>query len=174
MTFQTSAKTIVTSAVLRQSTSARSVMLRLEDTTPVPDHCHKCGAPYPWTQLKSATEVVDTVHAGRLGLELPSILEKLGLSDRWRIATSALAAFEVMVNRKLEQMKLSTDGDYDKRISRLADALKKQGIPFDAIMISSFRTARVKVLHVGKDPTEDELADIIKYLKKAVHTLFPD
>jgi len=78
-----------------------------------------------------------------------------------------------MVNRKLEQMKLPTDGDYDKRISRLAEALKKHGVPFDAIMISSFRTARVKVLHGGEDPTATELGDIIKYLKKATDTLFP-
>ena len=70
---------------------------------PVPDHCHNCGAPYTWTELKSVTEVMDTVHSGRLGLELPPILEKLGLSDRWRIASSALAAFEIMVNRKLEE-----------------------------------------------------------------------
>ncbi|HVH16465.1 MAG TPA: hypothetical protein VNA15_12220, partial [Candidatus Angelobacter sp.] len=64
--------------------------------------------------------------------------------------------------------------DYDVRISRLADALKKQNVPFDAIMISSFRTARVKVLHGGKEPTENELKDIIKYLKTATHSLFPD
>jgi hypothetical protein len=116
---------------------------------------------------------MDTVHAGRLGFELPPILEKLGLSDMWRIASSALAAFEVMVNKKLEQLNLPTSGEYDERITRLADALKKQGLPFDAIMISSFRTARVKVLHGGKDPTETELGDIIKYLKKATNTLFP-
>jgi hypothetical protein len=116
---------------------------------------------------------MDTLHAESLAVELPPILEKLGLSDRWRIASSALAAFEIMVSRKLEQMNLPTKGEYDERITRLAEALRKQGIPFDAIMISSFRTARVKVLHFGKDPTEDELRDIIKYLKKAVLTLFP-
>ena len=139
-----------------------------------PDHCHKCGAPYPWTQVKAVSQVMDTLHAERLAVELPPILEKLGLSDRWRIASSALAAFEVMVNRKLEKLNLPTAGDYDVRISRLADALKKQNVPFDAIMISSFRTARVKVLHGGKEPTENELKDIIKYLKTATHSLFPD
>ena len=139
----------------------------------VPRHCHSCGSSYPWALLEDANVALDTVQAVRLGNELPPIFVKLGLSERWRVASSALAAFEVMVNRKLEQMKLSTDGDYDKRISRLADALKKQGIPFDAIMISSFRTARVKVLHGGKDPTETELGDIIKYLKTATNTLFP-
>jgi len=144
-------------------------------SVPVPDHCHNCGAPYPWTETKIDKLVSDILVSTTQGksLDLTPTFEKLGLSKSWEVASSALAAFEVMVNRKLEQMKLSTDGDYDKRISRLADALKNKGIPFDAIMISSFRTARVKVLHGGKDPTETELGDIIKYLKTATNTLFP-
>jgi len=141
--------------------------------TPVPDHCHSCGAPYPWTELKSVTGVMDTVHAERLGFELPTILEKLGLADGWRIASSALAAFEIMVNRKLERMRLPTNGTYDEKVSRLAKALKSQSIPFDELMISSLRTARAKVLHDGKEPTENELRDIVKYLKTATYTLFP-
>ncbi len=78
-----------------------------------------------------------------------------------------------MVNRKLEKMRLPTKGTYDEKVSRLAKALKDQGVPFDELMISSLRTARAKVLHDGKDPTETELGDIIKYLKKATNTLFP-
>jgi len=140
----------------------------------VPDHCHKCGSPYPWTKLKSVTGVMDTVHAERLGSQLPPIYEKLGLSDRWRIASPAVAAFEIMVNRKLESMRLATTGTYDDRVSRLAKALKNQSIPFDELMISSFKTARAKVLHDGKEPTENELRDIIKYLKTATHALFRD
>ncbi len=140
----------------------------------VPDHCHNCGAPYPWAELKAVSGVVDTIHAERLGFELPPILEKLGLSDAWRIASSALAAFEIMINRKLERMRLPTNGTYDDKVSRLAKALKIQSIPFDELMISSLRTARAKVLHDGKEPTENELRDIIKYLKTATNTLFPD
>jgi hypothetical protein len=142
--------------------------------TPVPEHCDKCGSPYPWTELKAASEVATIIHAERLALELPPILEKLGLSDSWRVASSALASFEVMVTRKLERMKLSTKGVYDERVSRLATDLKKQGVPFDELMISSLKTARNKVLHEGKEPTENELRDIIKYLKTTTYALFPD
>ena len=89
-------------------------------------------------------DIRETIHSERLAVELPPILEKIGLSNNWRVASSALAAFEVMVNRKLESLGLPITGEYDTRISRLEDSLKKQKVPFDAIMISSFRTARVK------------------------------
>ncbi len=139
---------------------------------PVPDHCHKCGSPYPWTEIKKVEDITTLIHSERLALELPPILERLGLSDGWRIASSALAAFEVMVNRKLEQLKMSTTGTYDEKVGRLAAALKKQKVPFDELMISSLRTARAKVLHDGKEPTESELKDIVRYLKTATFTLF--
>jgi len=119
------------------------------------------------------SEVIDTIHAERLGFELPPILEKLGLSDGWRIASSALAAFEIMVNSKLERAHLQKNGTYDDKVSRLAKALKSQSIPFDELKISSLRTARAKVPYDGKERTENELRDIIKYLKTATNTLFP-
>jgi hypothetical protein len=140
---------------------------------PVPDHCHNCGSPYPWTEIKKAGDITELIHSERLALELPPILERIGLSDGWRVASSALAAFEVLVDKKLESLKLGTRGSYDERVSRLAVALKKQGIPFDELMIASFRTARAKVLHEGKEPTENELKDIVKYLKTATFSLFP-
>jgi len=139
----------------------------------IPDHCHKCGSTYPWTELKASVADV-TIHTEGLVEELPTILMKLGLSEKWQAASSALAAFEVMVDRKLEKMNLPTTGSYDERISRLATVVKKQAVPFNELMISSFRTARAKVLHQGKEPTENELADIVKYLKAATYSLFPD
>ncbi len=138
-----------------------------------PDHCHSCGSRYPWAELKAAEAIASTIHAEREALELPAILEKLDLSDNWRVASSALALFEVLVNRKLENLKLQTNGTYDEKVSRLAVQLKKEHIPFDELMISSLRTARAKVLHQGKEPTENELTDIMKYLKTATYTLFP-
>ncbi len=124
--------------------------------------------------MKASSANLTTMQTERLVEELPTILMKLGLSERWQAASSALAAFEAMVDRKLEKMKLPTIGSYDERISRLAAVVKKQGVPFDELMISSFRTARAKVLHQGKEPTENELADIVKYLKAATYSLFPD
>jgi hypothetical protein len=139
----------------------------------VPDHCHKCGAPYPWTEAEALEEQTSIEDFEKVTGELPAIFDTLSLSNNWRVASSALAAFEILIKQKLEDLGLSTSGTYEERVTRLAPALKKKGIPFDELMVSSLKTARNKVLHEGKEPTETELRDIMKYLKTTTLSLFP-
>lgn len=105
--------------------------------------------------------------------DLSSVLVKLGLSPSWTLAASSLSLFELVVNKKLETLKLDTSGEFNEKVGRLAAAIRKQGGEFPELMVSGMRTVRNKVLKAGSEPTPDELEDILKYLRLAAETLYP-
>ncbi len=97
--------------------------------------------------------------------EITPVLEKLGLTPNWLLAATSLSLFELAVNRALTQMKIDLSGDYNERVEKLAHSLRQKGFPFPETMVSALRGARNMVLKEGKDPTQYELSDIIKYLR---------
>jgi hypothetical protein len=96
--------------------------------------------------------------------QLHSILDEWGLSTNWAIGASALALIEVMVNKKLEELKLRKDGDFRTRYNRLLSKAKEKGIQLPDLLADPFYQARNKLLHGGKEPTAEELKLILEYL----------
>jgi len=135
--------------------------------TPVPEFCNACGKPYPWTKRKSESQPAKNTITET---DLSPILSRLGLSPRWTLAASSLSLFELLVNKKLEELKLETSGEFHVKMTRLREAMKSDK-EFPGLMVSALRDVRNKVLKAGKEPTSDELSDILKYLGKVSNSL---
>jgi hypothetical protein len=97
-------------------------------------------------------------------LPLIPILDEWGLSTNWAIGASALALIEVIVNKKLEELKLEKDGNFETRFNRLLPKAKEKGIQLPDLLADPFYKARSKLLHGGKEPTPEELTLILGYL----------
>jgi hypothetical protein len=97
-------------------------------------------------------------------LPLIPILDEWGLSTNWAIGASALALIEVIVNKKLEGLKLEKDGNFETRFNRLLPKAKEKGIQLPDLLADPFYKARSKLLHGGKEPTPEELRLILEYL----------
>lgn len=97
--------------------------------------------------------------------KLSPILKEYGLTANWAITTTALCLIEIMVNRKLIQLKDNTSGEFRKRVSRLRKLIreiKKEDIP--ELLISALYEVRNKVIHEGKKPTPEETRKIFEIL----------
>mgnify|MGYP000471631562 CR=1 FL=1 len=90
------------------------------------------------------------------------ILAEVGLTENWAVAACALTLMEVLLNRKLEEMGLSTNGNFNKRLRRLSSRTKEVNLP--ELLTSAFYDVRSKVIHGGKEPTPEELELIIHHL----------
>jgi hypothetical protein len=97
-------------------------------------------------------------------LPLIPILDEWGLSINWAIGASALALIEVMVNKKLEELKLGTDGEFRTRYARLLSKAKEKGVQLPNLLADPFYQARNRLLHGGKEPTSEEIKLILDYL----------
>jgi len=97
-------------------------------------------------------------------LPLMPILDEWGLSTNWAIGASALALIEVIVNKKLEGLKLKKEGNFRTRFNRLLPKAKEKGIQLPDLLADPFYEARSKLLHGGKEPTPGELRLILEYL----------
>jgi len=93
------------------------------------------------------------------------ILTDLKLSPNWALAASALCLIEVLVNRKLEDLGAETKGDFDERIRRLSSIIKAQkAVKIPDLLPSAFYKVRNKVVHEGKEPSPEELEQILQFL----------
>ncbi|MCS7366252.1 MAG: hypothetical protein NDF52_00020 [archaeon YNP-WB-062] len=92
------------------------------------------------------------------------ILDEWSLSTNWAVGASALALIEVIVNKKLEELKLGIEGDFRTRFNRLLSKAKEKGIQLPDLLADPFYQARNKLLHGGKEPTPEELKLIFDYL----------
>jgi hypothetical protein len=97
-------------------------------------------------------------------LPLMPILDEWGLSTNWAIGASALALIEVIVNKKLEELKLKRNNNFRTRFNRLLLKAKEKGIQLPDLLADPFYQARNKLLHGGKEPTPEELKLILEYL----------
>ncbi len=59
---------------------------------------------------------------------LMPILNEWKLSVNWAVGASALALIEVMVNKKLEGLRLSREGNFEKGVKRLSENAKQKGV----------------------------------------------
>ena len=96
--------------------------------------------------------------------KLSPILGRLGLSSKWAIAASTLCLLEVLVNRILENQKMSTDGRFEDRVSRLSSKARERGIEIPDLLAPAFYRVRHKIIHGGKEPTSEELNTIFQFL----------
>jgi len=97
--------------------------------------------------------------------KLIPILSALGLSSRWAVASSALCLLEVVVNHKLVELGMSAEGSFEDRVKRLNLKAKERGIDIPNLLAPAFYTVRNKVTHGGKEPSQDELDTIIRFLE---------
>jgi hypothetical protein len=92
------------------------------------------------------------------------ILHEWGISVNWAVGAVALALIEVMVNKKLEELNMSTSGDFRTRYNRLISIARTKGIQLPDLLADPFYQARNKLLNGGKEPTPEELKLIFDYL----------
>lgn len=104
-------------------------------------------------------------------LPLLPILHEWGISINWAVGAAALALIEVIVNKKLEELKMSTSGDFRARYNSLVSVARTKGIQLPDLLTDVFYQARNKVLHGGKEPTPEELNLILKYLSTLSESL---
>lgn len=115
---------------------------------------------------------------GMSGSELISELVGMGpagLGENWAAAVCYLSSMEVVVNRKFTEMDLKIDPkekkSFRKRFAKLFDALKKQGFEvseLDMLLKDAFWELRARVVHSGYSPTNEELEQIIKWVKRVL------
>lgn len=91
-------------------------------------------------------------------------LSKLGLSPNWVTAASALCLLEVMVNKKLEEFGGDISGKFEQRVNRLRNLMQERGTRIPELLPTALYDIRSKVIHAGKEPTPDELEQILKFL----------
>lgn len=96
--------------------------------------------------------------------KLSPILVALGLSNNWAVAASALCLIEVLVNRKLMELGLSSKGKFEDRVKRLSSKAKEKSVDLPDLLAPAFYNVRSKVIHGGKEPTPDELNTILQFL----------
>lgn len=102
--------------------------------------------------------------AGNPLTPLMPILNEWKMSVNWAVGASALTLIEVMVNKKLEELRLSREGSFEKRVRRLSENAKQKGVQLPDLLASPFYEARNKVVHEGKEPSPEELKIILNYL----------
>ncbi len=102
---------------------------------------------------------------------LSPFLTALGLGNNWAVGATALSLFEVMITRKLNELKLAPEGSFDARVKRLSEEAKRRGAILPDLLAGGFYNARSKVLHSGKEPTAEELKLVIDYLTTLSATL---
>ncbi|MEM3712339.1 MAG: hypothetical protein QXR97_02195 [Thermoproteota archaeon] len=68
---------------------------------------------------------------------------------------------EVMVNKKLEELGLSREGSFEKRVRRLSENAKRKKAQLPDLLATSFYEVRDKVIHGGKEPSPEELKIIL-------------
>jgi len=129
-----------------------------------------------YTSAKSVPLLFDLMNTmGKIGimrfpqaenplLPLIPVLNTWGLSINWAVGASALALIEVAVNKKLEELELGRDGNFETRFKRLSSKAKEKGISLPDLLAGPFYKVRSKVIHEGKEPTPKELEIILEYL----------
>lgn len=102
---------------------------------------------------------------GPFNLLMP-ILMRLKLSQNWAVAAAALCSLEVLVNKKLEECNLPTGGNFKEKVKRLSGYSKQKKVQLPDLLVGGFWDARQKVVHEGKEPTNDDITIIISYITK--------
>ncbi len=117
---------------------------------------------YLESKVGSENERSITSLSGPLNLLL--MLEASGLTAKWALSATALSMIEVITNKKLTQLNLDSTGEFDKRLNRLKAALRPSGIEIPDLLLSGLYKVRSKVIHEGREPTSEELAQILAIL----------
>ena len=112
-------------------------------------------------------------------VELSEVLNKVDLDQNWIISVSALAAQEVAIKRRLNELDVDygEGEDFQKLTKRLEQAYGEQGIRLPLILLSvsrSYRHIRAKLIHEGhKYRVTDEEADgILDNTRTLLNELF--
>ncbi len=124
------------------------------------------------------TWLQELVFHGMSGIELISELVGIGpagLTENWAAAVCYLSSMEVVVNRKATELNLSTDikesDSFRNRFEKLFETLKKRGFEvseLDILLKDAFWKLRARVVHNGYSPTNDELEQISRWVKKVL------
>ena len=152
--------TIHLDGLLGDTRVAINQMVAYLNTKMLPTGIEFMGSIISWMKEQGITPI-----GGPL-TKLSPILGALGLSPRWTVAASALCLLEVIVNRKLNGLGMSTEGSFEKRVKRLSSKGKEKGVELPDLLAPAFYKVRHKVAHGGKEPTQDELNTIIRFLEK--------
>ncbi len=102
---------------------------------------------------------------------LNPIMSELGLSVNWAVGALALTLIEIVVNKKLKELGLDTEGSFDKKVRRISEFARKFGVNVPDLLARPFYDARSKVIHWGVEPTSEELELIISYLRSLMMSL---
>lgn len=120
--------------------------------------------------MKRITELEETLQDFSL---LIDIGEPIGVRENWLISACALSLIEIMVNKKLEEYGCKKDGEFRKRLNRLADIMKKEEEKeISKIIINVFYDMRNRVLHGGETPTSDERRKIVGHVEELANELW--
>jgi hypothetical protein len=109
--------------------------------------------------------------------ELLKVLKNIGLNAYWLLAASSLAAQEVAVKKKLDELGVPYgEGDFQAIAEKLTNAMKERKIAVPEILLSisrSYRHIRAKIMHVPQARLDLDEAKAILYNTDAlIRTLF--
>ncbi|MHA1665122.1 MAG: hypothetical protein ACTSVW_04755 [Candidatus Njordarchaeales archaeon] len=105
-------------------------------------------------------------------MELTPILLKLKLTFNWVVSAIALCLLEILVNKKLKELGAETKGSFEDRTKRLYNIMKRKGTEIPQLMTSALYNVRNKVVHVGIEPTAEEIKMIMNHLTTLFKKLY--
>jgi hypothetical protein len=111
--------------------------------------------------------------------ELLKVLKNIGLNAYWLLAASSLAAQEVAVKKKLDELGVPYgEEDFQAIAEKLTNAMKERKIAVPEILLSisrSYRHIRAKIMHMPQARLDLEEAKAIFYNTEAlIRTLFKE
>lgn len=101
--------------------------------------------------------------------------KSIGLDEMACMCIASLGFLEIGMNRKLTDLGESTEGNFDKRYSRLVEVVKeKERRSLPAVLPQAMYKARSLLLHAGhtKNPTEKESEQIMQWIEDFLIKLF--
>lgn len=154
-----------------------SILYKLDDPSHYDDKTVKEGL----------AKLVENLETGLTTIEVKSGIGKYGLqkiaefsstfpifTENWAVAACYLSALEIAVNKKLEDLGLSSDVGFKEKYGKLLEELKKKGIEVSELekkLPGLFWDIRHKVIHGGYAPNMEELDLITTYVDRVLKTL---
>jgi len=139
--------------------------------------CEELDPPHPLKPIE------ERFHEGLALPELGELLDKakatgLLVGENWVLALCSVNLIESLVNKKLEQLKESTDGSFDIRYKRLISAIKakeKRDIQ-QLLPLALYNVIRNKLDHASHTSkvTSKEAKEISNIVISILKDLFPD
>lgn len=118
---------------------------------------------------------------GPFGKILEFIATKpLGLDEKWVAAACYLSAFDIMINKKREKLKIAKKPDDEKKIDfytkfdevvKVLESKKGELSKIVTQLPKVFWQIRVDVIHYGYVPTQEELDLIVKWSNEIIRVI---